>query len=134
MINNKRYSGFSLVELLIVLAMVGILVNISYFSYIGHVTKVRRSNAVIVLIDLASRLEQYYSEHYTYVGAELKNMLKVNKFYQLEITSADADSFLIKAIPIGVQAQKDHKCGTLILDNLGNESIGGTGIVGDCWR
>jgi type IV pilus assembly protein PilE len=134
MINNKRYSGFSLVELMIVLAIVGILLNISYFSYIGHVTRVRRSNAVIALIDLASRLEQYYSDNHSYAEVVMKNMnIKANKFYQLEITSADEGSFLIEAIPIGAQAQKDYKCGTLILDNLGNESVSGVGNIRDCW-
>ena len=131
MLNNKRYSGFSLVELLIVLGMVGVLINISYFSYIGHIIKAQRSNAIIAMLDLAAQLEQYYDENYTYVG--VKSMGKKPDYYQLEITRADIDGFLIKATPIGVQARQDYKCGTLFLDNLGNEGVSGGGSVGECW-
>jgi type IV pilus assembly protein PilE len=129
--HNKRYSGFSLVELLILLAIIALLASIAYPSYISHITKAKRNSAVIALIDLASRLEIYYSEHYSYSGATIDN-LNIN-FYRLEIINADAISYLLKATPIGTQAKYDKYCGSLILDNLGNKTISGTGVINNCW-
>lgn len=133
MINIKEHSGFSLVELLITLVIIAVLVGIAYPSYMTHMVKVRRSNGVIALMDLAAQLEQYYNDYHSYSGATLKNLnVKNNDFYKLEIADVSDVGFLIKAIPFGAHADKD-KCGALVLDNLGNETIGGSGEAEDCW-
>jgi len=134
MLNNKKYLAFSLIEMLLVLAISAILLGMSYPSYIEHMVKVRRNNAAISLICLASRLEQYYSEQHTYSGATAINLgIKSDGFYIFEIASANEVNFLIKAIPLGKQAQRDAQCGSLILDNLGNRSIDGVGNANSCW-
>lgn len=133
MINNKECPGFSLVELLITLVIIAVLVAIAYPSYTSHIINARRSTGAAALLDLASRLEQHYSENNSYVGATLENLgIKNNDFYRFEISNVSDVDFLVKAIPMGVQAEKD-KCGSLVLDNLGNESVGGSKDATSCW-
>jgi type IV pilus assembly protein PilE len=131
-INNR---GFSLLELLIVLAIVSILTLIAYPTYSSYVTKVRRSNATVSLLDLAARLEQYYEDHHSYQGATIENLGINNKnnSYDLQIKSENASSYLIAATPIGAQVQADQNCGSLMLDQIGNRAISGRGNVARCW-
>jgi len=133
-INN---GGFSLLELLIVLAIVSILTIIAYPAYSSYVTKVRRANATVSLLDLASRLEQYYEDHHSYQGATIENLRVKNdesNLYNLQINAESATSYLIEATPIGVQAQADQNCGSLMLDQLGNRTISGSGDANECWQ
>jgi type IV pilus assembly protein PilE len=127
--------GFSLLELLIVLAIVAVLTFIAYPAYSGYITKVRRANAAVALVDLAGRLEQYYEDHHSYQGASLENLGVNNKnnLYHLQIKKENAGSYLIEAAPIGKQAQVDKKCGSLLLDQLGNRTISGKGDINACW-
>jgi type IV pilus assembly protein PilE len=127
--------GFTLIELLIVLAIVSILTCIAYPCYTSYVIKARRSNAAVALMNLADSLEQYYDDHHSYKNATLEN-LNINNnldFYQLAIVSENGTEYRIEAIPKDAQAKADIQCGTLILDQIGNRSITGTGNIDECW-
>ena len=63
------YRGFSLIELMVVVAIIGILAGIAYPSYTNHVQKTRRSEARIALTEIANRLEKFYSACSTYPTA-----------------------------------------------------------------
>ncbi|MBL4852195.1 MAG: prepilin-type N-terminal cleavage/methylation domain-containing protein [Gammaproteobacteria bacterium] len=107
--NNKN--GFTLIEVLIVVAIVGILAAIAYPSYVEQVNKVRRTDAQATLVELAARLQEYYVDQPppTYVGASLTgdNAIFPNeapldgatKHYDLSITAQDARTFTIQAEP-----------------------------------
>ena len=131
----KKY-GFSLLELLITLAIVSILAVIIYPSYNFYIVKIRRNNAAIALIDIAASMEEYYAINNKYDGATLNNLQiddsGYKDFYQINIT-ANADSYSLKADPIGVQKDMDELCQSLILDQNSKKSITGTGIASDCW-
>lgn len=128
--------GFTLIELITTLAIVSLLITISYPIYTQYVTKTHRTHAVVALLDLASSLERYHTVHHTYADATLAD-LQVNpytdtKIYQLEIKDATENSYTVNAIPVGTQ-QKDTACGILSLNQLGEKSISGSGKVLDCW-
>ena len=131
---KKRQFAFTLIELIIVLAIICIVTCIAYPSYESYIIKARRSNAAIALMNLAASMEQYYTNNHTYQGASLKN-LRINNnndFYYLKIASENDISYLIEAIPVGIQAKTDEKCGTLILNQLGEKSVSkGNAIY--CW-
>jgi len=128
-------SGFSLIELLITLAIIGILVGLAYPRYNQHLITVRRTYAIAALTDVAARLEQYYAANNTYAGATLNNLgVPEINFYQLQITQATADQYSVSAIPQKQQAQDDSDCGTLILDQEGNKKITGKGKIATCWE
>ncbi len=130
-------SGFSLIELLIVLVIIGILVRISYPVYTQHVQKTHRSQAQVALLDLASAMERYYAVHHSYRNATL-TVLEINEYidtsyYQLVITQATDNTYLLQAVPLNSQIQ-DNACGTLSLDQQGRKSISGSGEIHACWN
>lgn len=132
-------AGFSLLELLITVAIIGIMVGISYPAYQNHLVRARRAEAKVTLTSLASHLEQYYAEKNTYAGATLENLglkktLIANSFYELSISNADDKSYLISAVPQKSQAKDDQECATLSLNEKDEEMINGRGSIDDCWN
>lgn len=114
--------GFSLIELMIVLLLIGILSLISYPLYNEHLIRVRRVQIAATLLDLAGCMEEYYALHQTYEEVTVEKLLAHNsqhKNYYVITVDTDKDSYTLRATPINQQA-KDATCGTLTLDQNGN--------------
>ncbi|MBT8109634.1 MAG: prepilin-type N-terminal cleavage/methylation domain-containing protein [Gammaproteobacteria bacterium] len=144
----KKQQGFNLVELMIVVAIVGIIVAFAYPSYQEQTRKTRRADCSGALASFASTMERYYTVNNTYAGAGAAGgdtgtptifaaSCPVDggaATYDLTIEAANASTFEIRATPVGVQA--NDKCGTLTLTNTGLKGITGaaTGMTRDkCW-
>ncbi len=130
--------GFSLIELMIALIIVGILSAVCIPIYSDHVIHARRLEAEVNLIKLANALEQFHLVNNTYQNAELAALGFPNKIvdnqYHLLITRANDDGFAIEAKPLDKQAQSDVSCAALLLNSEGKREITGTGKLTDCWR
>lgn len=140
MVNRRRVSllrssGFTLIELMIVVAIVGILAAIAYPSYMDHMRKGRRASAQSYLATLAQQEQQYLidSRSYTASAAALgytSTPSDVAPYYTIAIAPADGPppTFTITATPIGTQAV--DTCGTLSINNAGTKTASsGT----SCW-
>jgi type IV pilus assembly protein PilE len=137
---NKSIRGFTLIELMIVVAIVAIIVALGYPSYRNHVMKTHRAEGMGELLDLADRLERFYSDRGTYAGATLGNgatdlraVATERGHYNLAITAQDAIAFTITATPQGAQAD-DTRCGTFTLTSQGDTSASGSLGDEECWR
>ncbi len=129
--------GFSLIELMIVLAIIGILAAIALPSYQKSIKKGRRVDAKNALLDLTAREEKFFAINnaYTILGTQLgyavNNAINVDSsgkvFYQLTVTQPGAVGFSAKATPIGAQADDD--CGAFTVNHLGEQTADGAG----CW-
>lgn len=115
LVRLSRQPGFTLIELIIVMAIVGILVAIAYPGYREFVRDGRRADAKAALMDLASGMERYYSENLTYQNAAsnddtprfFPNQVPLDggrAYYELTIESADDESFTLRAEPINAQS------------------------------
>lgn len=140
---SRKSQGFSLIELLIVLTIVAILASIAIPNYRQHIVRARRDDAKAALVDLATRLEQFYVSHHSYAKATigsgtdtdvLANFFSPEHFYQLKIIKQTETRFIIEASPIKNQAKADTQCASFRLNELGEQSVTGASDSKACWN
>lgn len=131
--HRTRESGFTLIELMIVVAIVAILAAIAYPSYQEHVRKTRRAQARVDLTETVQLLERYHSARNTYAGFSSDNVRNTQStFYTISFDGTpDATSFTLKAAPSG--GQSNDKCGTLTINQAGKKGQKDGMTNADCW-
>ena len=125
-----RNHGFSFIELLVVLVIIGLLSGIVYPIYIDYVRQSRRSDAWSALMTAAAQQERWFSVHYQYIDdiAMLGGATSKNGFYVLSVV-ADSTTFVIKATATqGLSQQNDLGCTELTVDHFGSQ------LPTACWR
>ena len=124
--------GFSLIELLIAMAIVGLLSAIAIPIYSQHVAKEYRVEAIVSLTQLAVALEQYYSQHNSYQDVSLSKLgiqsYIAHDHYVMSITRATTSEYEIAA-----SSEKDSLCRTLTLNSKGEQGSSGLGKLSECW-
>ncbi|NYZ62726.1 type IV pilin protein [Luteimonas deserti] len=135
--------GFTLIELMVVVAVIAILAAIAYPSYQDSVRKSRRAQVKADMVEIAQRYERFHTINNTYVGfwqsafgaanAQVPSPSTAGAALAYRITNAEAvNTFTLTAAPQGTQV-KDTRCGTLGLSNTGAKTKTGSGTVADCW-
>lgn len=147
-----KNKGFTLIEMMVVVAIAGILAAIAFPSYQDSVKSSRRSDAQGALISFAQAMERSFTEEGTYAKADGTDnditgltaptifatespLDGGSKFYDLRVVSADASSYTLRAIP--KNAQDDD--GFLEISSTGQKAWDGdnSGAVGAserCWQ
>lgn len=132
-----RTKGFTLIEVMIVVAIIGILAAVAYPSYLSYIIRANRAAAESFMMELSSKQERYVLDKrsYTATVSDLMSVPgEVSQNYDVTIENVAATTYTIKATPIGRQLVKDTLCGTLTLDQAGNKGQTGTGSVTECWK
>jgi type IV pilus assembly protein PilE len=133
---NRSDSGFTLIELMIVVAIIAIISAIAFPSYQDSVRKSRRADAKAGLLELAQFMERTYTLNNTYVGAALPFVQTPKdtgtKFYDIAVNIPSANAFTLSATPIAGTPQAADKCGVLSLANTGVKTVSSS-TVSECW-
>lgn len=129
--------GMSLIELMVAVAIVGILTTIAYPSYQRYVTRTHRSAAKACLFQYVQFMERYYTTKLSYQGAapELGCQAEsgMDRRYEFEVIDGEPGTYTITARPISTQETLDAQCGILSIDHTGARTISGGGSVDHCW-
>ncbi|SFD24811.1 type IV pilin protein [Pseudoalteromonas denitrificans] len=132
-----KKNGFTLIELMIVVAIIGILAAVAYPSYTQYVVKSARAEAVTALIDAANRQEQFFVDNYDYTTVVANLGLQAateTGLYTLAIASvANSRAFTITATPASGVAATDSGCTSLIINELSIKTSTGTETADECW-
>lgn len=139
---HKQQSGFTLIEIMVVVVIFGVLLAIAIPSYQQHVRKSKRADAKAMLLDLAARQERFFSTQNAYTPTlanlgytapfplQVPNATQPN--YTVNIVAANATTFSARAVPTGSQAT--DPCGTYTINHLGVQAVtGGTMTAAQCW-
>jgi len=151
--------GYSMIELMIVVAIIAVLAAIAISSYSSYVVKTNRSAATGCISEYASYMERYYTTNLRYdetpvsgataavanpaTGSPSPMLLdcasttQTGNNYTYSVPAPSTTGYIINATPIGAQLKRDTQCGALSLNQLGvRKALGSstsTTVVAQCW-
>jgi type IV pilus assembly protein PilE len=142
--HNKHARGFTLVELMIVVAIVAILASIAFPAYSSFTRQTNRTDATRTMQLAAQSLERCYSRRFTYLacnvnGTVMNNgstMQTPNLFYTIRFTIPDAQDYTLTAVAAAAPQTGDNQCAQFTLSSTGQQAaqdISATNTTKTCW-
>lgn len=140
---HRQQAGFTLIEIMIVVLIVGVLMAIAYPNYQSHVIKTRRAAAASCMMEVAQFMERHYTTRLSYLDASgaaptlptMQCRTDLNNFYTIGLVgTTQARSYSVQAAPKNQQAKDNSKCGTLTINQAGTKSVSASGAsVSNCF-
>lgn len=132
--NNQAMRGFTLIELMVTVAIVAILASIAYPSYQDSVRRSHRTETAGKVLELAQRLERIRAQTYSYAGGN--NLSEVRQRYTISSvvanSPANGETFTITATPLDGTDQTNDACGTFTYTNEGVWTFGNGRTQNQC--
>lgn len=139
--------GFTLVEMMVVVAIISVIAAIAMPSYTNYITRANRSAAKAVMVRITDRQEQFFLDNKQYApnlqalgydelamgvddNGNVVPMADPDRIYIVAV-GITLNGYVVGGIPQLAQVQRDANCGVLIIDQAGNRSNSGPGD--NCW-
>lgn len=151
-LNPALRTGFTLLELMIVVAIIAIIARVAFTTYTRSVTKSRRIAAEVCLASYASYLERFYTTNLRYDQDSSGNAMNNAALSAVNMPCANAttgtgqyytysfpagyptqSTYQIQAVPTATQSSLDSQCGTLSVDQTGTHYVSTSTSVSTCW-
>jgi type IV pilus assembly protein PilE len=139
---NSPVAGFTLIELMVVVAIVGVLAAIAYPSYLAYVRQANRTDATKSLQLTAQSLQRCYSQNFTYLtgcNVVAGSTPSPNAYYTIKLVIPDAQDYTLTATPANPPQTGDTGCWTFTLVSTGVQTAANSGgttnatITQTCW-
>jgi type IV pilus assembly protein PilE len=144
---QRKISGVTMLELLIVVAIIGMIASFAYPTYLGYVAKAKRTAATSTLMQVADRQQQFFMDRKAYTsdlndlgyGADplvIKDdgaasiAADLQSVYSISLSGVAGATYTITAVPLHGQLARDATCGSLTLNQAGVRGSSGA----DCWN
>jgi len=145
---RSRQNGVTLMELMIVVAIIAMISAFAYPSYMQFVVRAKRTAGTTMLLQVADRQQQFFMDNKQYATTLTSlgfasNPIMVgedgqvvpagdaDRIYSISLSNTTATTYTATATPQLMQATKDTKCGNLTLTHTGAKSQSGSGT--NCW-
>jgi len=146
--NTGKQTGFTLMELMIVVAIVGIISAVAYPAYTQFIVKSKRTAGSSMLLQIADSQQQFFMDNkqfatkFSSLGYASDDMMindegqivsasDSKRTYKIALSGAAATAYTVEAVPQLGQASKDSHCGTITLTSAGVKGQSGSGD--NCW-
>jgi type IV pilus assembly protein PilE len=144
---TRKLKGFTLIELMIAVAIIAIVSRLAYGQYTSHFTRAKRSAVESFMVQVAARQEQamlnsraYFAvatgttSEWTAVNMTVPSEVGANYTVTVAaVNTATPPTWTVTATPQGKQASNDSSCGTLTYNQAGTKTAS-LGSVANCWR
>lgn len=138
---RSRFGGFTLIEVMVVVAILGILAAIAYPSYMNSVRKSNRTEAKTELMDVAQRLQKCFTAVGRYNDPDNKKLCPIytdlkdgtpyvtrgQGFYEISISNDTATTYTLTATAVAGPQLGDTDCSSMTVDHMGQA------LPRDCW-
>ena len=144
---SRKELGVTMLELLIVVAIIAIISSYAYPSYMNHVAKTKRTAATSMLLQMADRQQRFFMDNKTYADDLTDLGFSANPYiisdggmsmaatdpksvYSISLSNVATTTYTVTASPLHGQQVRDAACGSLTLNQAGVRGSAGS----DCWN